>query len=244
MSMSLGMPLLKCPSWHVPLDMSLLRWHSLGITFDVSLLTCHFWHVTLNMSLLTCHSWHVTFDKSLLTCHSWRVTLDMSLLRYHSWCATIEASLSTSQSSLIILGFFGLTVVKSTYLELSLAILAFFQLSRAILAISVHLRMSLAILGYLYQYHVSSIRMQVDIGNNMLLPFEKFSWNLFSFFLTRAIPRGARAPKNIAAHLDASFGCLIFLTDYFHKLNFNENVHHGHKNTNFSATDKGIFMKN
>ena len=49
--------------------------------------------------------------------------------------------------------------------------------------------------------------------------------------------------KIIAAHLDASFGRLIFLTEYFHKLNFDKNVHHGHKNTNFSATDKGIFMK-
>ena len=49
--------------------------------------------------------------------------------------------------------------------------------------------------------------------------------------------------KIIAAHMDASFGHLIFLTEYFQKLNFDENVHHGHKNTTFSATDKGIFMK-
>ena len=49
--------------------------------------------------------------------------------------------------------------------------------------------------------------------------------------------------KIIAAYLDASFGRLIFLTEYFQKLNFDENVHHGHKNTNFSATDNGIFMK-
>ena len=35
--------------------------------------------------------------------------------------------------------------------------------------------------------------------------------------------------------------CLTILTEYFHKLNFDEN--RGQKNTNFSATDKEIFMK-
>ena len=35
--------------------------------------------------------------------------------------------------------------------------------------------------------------------------------------------------KIIAAHMDASFGRLIFLTEYFQKLNFDENMHHGHK---------------
>ena len=49
--------------------------------------------------------------------------------------------------------------------------------------------------------------------------------------------------KIIAAHMDALFGRLIFLMEYFQKLNFDENVHHGHKNTNFSAMNKGIFMK-
>ena len=43
--------------------------------------------------------------------------------------------------------------------------------------------------------------------------------------------------------MDASFGHLIFLTEYFQKLNFDENMHHGQKNTNFSATNKGIIMK-
>ena len=47
----------------------------------------------------------------------------------------------------------------------------------------------------------------------------------------------------IAAHFDALFGHLIFLIEYFHKLNFDENVNHGHKNTNFSATYKGILVK-
>ena len=49
--------------------------------------------------------------------------------------------------------------------------------------------------------------------------------------------------KIIGAHMDASFGRLIFLTEYFQKLNIGENIHHGHKNTNFSAMNKGIFMK-
>ena len=49
--------------------------------------------------------------------------------------------------------------------------------------------------------------------------------------------------KIIAAHMDAAFGRLIFLTEYFQKLNFDENIHHGHKNTNFSAMNKEIFMK-
>ena len=47
----------------------------------------------------------------------------------------------------------------------------------------------------------------------------------------------------IAAHMDASFGHLISLTEYFQQLNFDENVIHGHKNTNFSTTNKGIFTK-
>ena len=37
--------------------------------------------------------------------------------------------------------------------------------------------------------------------------------------------------KIIPAQNDALFGCLIFLTEYFQKLNFDENMHHGHKNT-------------
>ena len=43
--------------------------------------------------------------------------------------------------------------------------------------------------------------------------------------------------------MDALFGRLIFLTEYFQELNFDENVHSGNKNTNFLATNKGIFMK-
>ena len=46
----------------------------------------------------------------------------------------------------------------------------------------------------------------------------------------------------MAAQNDALFGHLLF-NEIFQKLNFDENVHNGHKNTNFSATDEGIFMK-
>jgi len=49
--------------------------------------------------------------------------------------------------------------------------------------------------------------------------------------------------KIIVAHMDASFGRLIFLTEYFQKINFDENIHLGHKNTNFSAMNQRIFMK-
>ena len=49
--------------------------------------------------------------------------------------------------------------------------------------------------------------------------------------------------KIIAAQNDALFGRLISFTEYSQKLNFDENVHSGHKNTNVSATNKEIFMK-
>ena len=49
--------------------------------------------------------------------------------------------------------------------------------------------------------------------------------------------------KNIAASNNALIGHLIFLMKYFQKLDYDENMHHGHKNTNFSAMNKGIFMK-
>ena len=49
--------------------------------------------------------------------------------------------------------------------------------------------------------------------------------------------------KIIAAHMDAAFGRVIFLMEYFQKLNFDENMQHGQKNTNSSAMNKEIFLK-
>ena len=47
-----------------------------------------------------------------------------------------------------------------------------------------------------------------------------------------------------AAQNDALLGSLILITDNFQKLNFDENVHHDHKNTNFSAMEKRNLYEN
>ena len=50
--------------------------------------------------------------------------------------------------------------------------------------------------------------MQVGTGESKLLLFETF-WFYYFFFFTRAIPRGARAPKKILARVNGSQMCTV-----------------------------------